>query len=74
MTSIRKLKMIQGAGDPDDVLARRIDVVAAAEKWYDVQSLQDRKREDWVKIEDADDTLKQAVRRYRAAVKSRAKL
>lgn len=35
MTSIRKLKLIANAGEPDDVLAVRIDVVHAAMKVFE---------------------------------------
>lgn len=79
MTSIRKLKMLHGAGEPDSVLARRIDVVKAAEAYVDAigskeaLALYDKS---WPAydhaLEEAKDKLETAVRRYRRALKERA--
>lgn len=67
MTSIRKLKMVVGAGEPDAVPSRRIDVVAAAEALYDAMN-----EDDDYRIVMAQGTLCRSVERYRRAVKARA--
>lgn len=66
MTSIRKLKIAADAGEPDSVLALRIDVVQAAVVWYDTLN-------EWNTglLESAEDKLEVAVRKYKAALKKR---
>lgn len=71
MTSVRMLQLAANAGEPDSVLARRIDVVIAACAVVDA----------WMKfgtkahheIEPTERKLEVAVRRYRGAIKNRRK-
>lgn len=79
MTSIRQLKMIHGAGEPDSVLARRIDVVKAAEAYCDAIGSKEALElydQSWAAYDhaltEARDKLEVAVRRYRRAIKARA--
>lgn len=79
MTSIRKLKMLHGAGDPDSVLSRRIDVVQAAEAYCDAIGSKEALKlydKSWPAYDharsEAEDKLELAVRRYRRAIRARA--
>jgi hypothetical protein len=65
VTSIRRLKLTHDAGEADDVLALRIDVVGAATAW--AHSLTG----DEVAIVAAEGRLYRAVRRYEGAVRRR---
>jgi len=67
MTSIRKLRVVANSGEPDEVLARRIDVVKAAQEWYDAHD----RSEDLDAMDRTEDTLRSAVRRYRRALARR---
>ncbi len=60
-----RLKLIANAGEPDDVLALRIDVVLRAVEWYEALG-------DFAAVDDAEIALERAVRKYRRAVKRRA--
>jgi hypothetical protein len=60
-----RLKLIANAGEPDDVLALRIDVVLRAVEWYEALG-------DFAAVDDAE--IARAVRKYRRAVKRRAEL
>lgn len=64
--SIRRLRVVANAGEPDEVLARRIDVVKAAQEWYDAHD-----SEDYTLHDVADDKLERAVRSYRRALARR---
>lgn len=66
MATIKTLKLVSSAGDPDSVLARRIDVVASAQKWYDA-----RQGDDWGAVATSEDKLVRAVERYRRALSDR---
>ncbi len=66
MTTLRHLKLAAQAGEPDDVLALRIDVVAAAVAWYEALPIADP-----MALDDAETSLERAVRRYQRAVKRR---
>lgn len=68
MTSIRQLKLVANAGDPDSTLALRIDIVQAAIEWYDTCK---DKGPDWDAISKVEDKLERAIRKYKAAVKKR---
>lgn len=71
MTSIRQLKIASDAGEPDSVLALRIDVVAAAVEWHDIAS-KGMRRPGWLAdLDDAEFKLERAVRRYKFALKRR---
>jgi hypothetical protein len=63
MTTVNQLKTVSET-DPHGVLALRIDVVRFAVAWYD--SLQGEGS-----IEDAEQQLYRAIRRYKHAVKCR---
>lgn len=69
MTSVRHLKFAAGAGEPDAVPARRIDVVAAAEEWQRASVSGDYER-----LDKSEFKLDQAVRRYRNAVRDRGRM
>lgn len=77
MTSIRKLKIISGAGEPDDVLGLRIDVVEAAGKVYETHQalMRLRKKDGWPPLMEACDNavtdLVIKYGRYKAALKRR---
>lgn len=67
----RHLKIIANAGEPDDVLALRIDVIAAAVRMVDVWDRTGSENEEtW---ENAHDELADAVHKYNRAVKRRLK-
>lgn len=76
MSSVRKLKMIANAGDPDEALSIRIDVVAAAMKVLEV--LEKGRREklnDFVVcglVDEATQDMLAVCRRYRTAVRRRS--
>jgi hypothetical protein len=61
--------VIHGAGDPDDVLVRRIDVVISA-----VACVEAWGKGDPGVISEAEDKLEVAVRRYKSAVNKRKKV
>lgn len=69
MTTVRKLQLAANAGEPDSVLARRIDVVmyacALVAAWHKFGT----KRH--VDLDMPEHKLEVAVRRYRGAVKNR---
>lgn len=69
MTSVRRLQLIANAGEPDSVLALRIDVVIAAcalvEAWGKFST------KNHMDIDPLEHKLEIAVRRYRGAVKQR---
>lgn len=67
MASISSLRLVAGAGEPDDVPAKRIDVVAAAERYYEAAIA----GTDFVEIGNAESAFFTAMRRYKAAVKRR---
>jgi len=66
MTSTRSLKLSANAGDPDAVLALRIDVVAAAVAWYEAMA-----QSDVDVLDQTEMRLERAVRRYRRALAKR---
>lgn len=67
MTTINQLKVAGGAGEPDSVLALRIDVIKASLEWSDAVHTSD-----FDKIYDAENKLLRAVYKYRAAIKRRS--
>lgn len=72
MTTLRQLKIAANIGEPDSVLALRIDVVTAAVSWYEV--LHENKNTDWIwadKLDEAESKLEVAVRRYKTAIRKR---
>lgn len=70
MGSVTQLRIVHGAGEPDDVLAKRIDVVSASVRFYDAV-LNGRDLEE---IDNSEIALFIAIRKYKAAVKRRAKV
>jgi hypothetical protein len=68
MTSVRHLKVAAGAGEPDTALARRIDVISAAQAW--ALTLY---KDDEVAAANAEQKLYDAVRRYNCALARRTK-
>lgn len=72
--SLRRLKMIAGAGEPDDVIPLRIDIVTIAGQLRDAVS--DTQSPWSVRehlINQCHDALCRAVNRYRSAIKRRGK-
>jgi hypothetical protein len=70
--SLRKLKLAAGAGEPDDVLALRIDVVACAEIWADQLRSPHKDDFEWAeKLDEMEEKLYRATCRYQAAVARR---
>lgn len=69
MTTVNQLKLAANAGDPDSVLALRIDVVKAACEWFEAITVGDSE-----KLDDAELALERAARKYKAAVKRRSLL
>lgn len=71
MTDTRQLRIVAGAGEPDDVLALRIDVVKAAcelvKAWGCGQAFN-------TQIDDAERKLELVVHRYKAAMKRRKRV
>lgn len=67
MASVSQLRIVHGAGEPDDVLAKRIDVVQASVRFYDAVMAGD----DLGAIDTAENTFFTAVRRYKSAIKRR---
>lgn len=77
MTSIAKLKLISGAGDPDPALAMRMDIVDAAMKLADIDDRLLKVNDPCNVIEafdDAVDILMKKTKRYRAHLKKRKDL
>ena len=81
--SLRTLAIVAGAGDPDPTLALRIDVVTAAERWYDAtelykpknpRDLTEAEADQLVAIVEAGEKLRVAVMRYRKARAKRVKV
>lgn len=66
MTSVRRLKVVAGAGDPDDFLVLRSDVVAAAVGWQEACHSGDE-----IRVANAEERLAKIVSKYRAAVRRR---
>lgn len=66
VTSPRRLKLVSNAGDPDDVLPLRIDVVAAARLYVKALGGTDQ-----AAVICACGNLVRAVRRYNGAVRNR---
>lgn len=66
MTSVRTLKMIHGAGEPDSALAYRIDVVTAA-----VVLVESWAQGEYEACDKAAARLTRAVRRYKKALRVR---
>ena len=77
MTSISRLKLVMGAGDPDPTLALRIDVVSAAVKVLEVdeKTSQDFTAEEWkaweIEFSLAMERLLNLTRKYREAIRKR---
>jgi hypothetical protein len=72
MTTVRKLQLAANAGEPDSVLARRIDVVAAAVKVVDAWSTFGTTT-DLSQLDELENKLTLAVRRYKSALKNRGR-
>jgi hypothetical protein len=68
ITSVHHLRIVGGAGDPDSVPARQLDVVIAAEALYDAQM-----SGDYALIERNEERFERAVRSLRRARNARAK-
>lgn len=66
MSSLKSLRLVVTAGEPDSVLALRIDVVSAAQLWYDAYQ-----GDDYAVVERAEKKLVNAIRKYRRAVDRR---
>jgi ribosome-associated translation inhibitor RaiA len=66
VSTVNQFKLAANAGEPDSVLALRIDVLKAATDWYDTLASGDFER-----IDAAETKLERAVRKYKAAVKHR---
>lgn len=71
MTSVQRLRILAGAGDPDDVLSRRIDVVAAAVALVDSWTGGKMDGAHLAAIDGAEDRLAIAVRRYKTSLRRR---
>lgn len=74
MTSIAKLKLLVGAGDPDSALSIRIDIVQSAMKVLEASD-KVRKLSDYAAAAMVDAAVWDLLvrcRRYRRAVRSRA--
>lgn len=71
MVTIRQLQLIANAGDPDDVLARRIDVVAAALAWHETAKMGYDNEADRERVDVAAAKLDRACRRYKRAIRQR---
>ena len=69
MTSVRKLRMAAGAGEPDSVLALRIDLVAAAVLWSEAHG--DYEKSTAMQRALREDRLILACERYKRAVRRR---
>lgn len=69
MTSIRRLKIVAGCGEPDSVPALQLDVVLAAERLIDAQVAAGHDCCDATldAMDRAEDALERAVRRLRRA-------
>lgn len=71
MTTVRKLQLAANAGEPDSVLARRIDVVmhacALVAAWHKFGT------KNHVDLDMQEHKLEVAVRRYKGALKNRGK-
>ncbi len=76
MTSIAKLKLLSGAGEPDSALAVRIDLVGAAMKVLEAHEKGRREKlNDFVAcalVDEATQDMLAYCRRYRRAVRERA--
>lgn len=71
MPSVRQLRLAAGAGETDDVLARRIDVVTAALAWQKTYlKASDGTRQEFAHAQN-EGLLYQAVCLYQGAVKAR---
>lgn len=75
MTSVTHLRIAGGAGDPDSVPARQLDVVLAAEALIDAQlkAGDDCCEETLAAMDLAEHKLELAVRKLRGARKARGK-
>jgi hypothetical protein len=76
VTTLRKLRLIANAGDPDDILVLRISVVEAAMR---VLKAYDHRKgvNDFVWSDNVDNAVSRLVtvtRRYKAAVRRRERL
>lgn len=69
MTTVRKLQLAANAGEPDSVLARRIDVVMRACALVDAWRRFGTKTH--TDLDMPEHKLEVAVRRYKGAVKNR---
>lgn len=68
MSSVRHLKLIAGAGDPDPSLALRIDVITLAERFCAALDADDTDCLDYHhNVAIAEDRLRSAVRRMQRA-------
>jgi hypothetical protein len=69
MTTVRRIQLVANAGEPDSVLARRVDVVSAAvklvERWCSAT-------EEPTAIRELENNLVVAVRRYKGAIRRRS--
>lgn len=68
MTSIAQIKLAHGAGEPDSVPARHLDVIRAAEALYDAQCAGDYEAADKAEMR-----LYTAIERLRKARKANAR-
>lgn len=73
MPTVKQLKIAANAGEPDSVLALRIDVIIAAVAWYNALHKGDTIIDsDWAgQLDEAEAKLETVVRRYKAALKRR---
>lgn len=70
--STRHLRVAAGAGDPDDVLAMRIDVVAAAKALVAAVDSKGLTDTEWhVEVEKATDNIYRKAKRYMRACERR---
>jgi hypothetical protein len=70
MTSVTKLKLMRGAGAPDSIGPRRLDVVIAAEAFYDAQlamACSDWSQADMRRLDRCEERLRIAIERLRKA-------
>lgn len=72
MTDTKHLRLVAGAGDPNDVLPLRIDVVTAATRLVDAIDAKGLTETEYqVDVENATDEVYRRTKRYMLACKAR---